>query len=582
MMLATWLRQAGLAGLLVALVSVGAAQTDVPAGKKLALVVGVRDYDSTKFDSLQFTENDAEELAKVLAKQSSFTVRVLTTTRGKKREADAPTLKNLQAEIKALLARKTKHDTLLVFLAGHGIQATVKEGDKEKDESFFCPSDAQLNDNDTLLNLGKLFRDLDGSGAGVKLLLVDACRNDPTARRSVDPDAVPRPPRGLAALFACKAGERSFETDKLGGVGHGVFTHFLLEGLRGQAKNKRGAITWGSLVEYVTDKVSDEVPMLIGGGARQTPHLLTNLEGKSPLLVAAGPSAGKEKKEPSKEPLVKKAREITNSIGMRLVLVPAGSFTMGSPKAEREETLGQIEDKKEIRDMVNAEGPQHGVEITRAFFMGVHEVTQAELEKVMGGNPSFFSALGKGGDKVKGMRTDDFPVESVSWHDAVKFCERLSALPAEKAAGRVYRLPTEAEWEYACRGGTQTTFHFGNTASSRQANFDGEGPYGGSAKGPNLERTTRAGAYKANAFGLFDMHGNVWEWCSDWYDAGYYRKSSIQDPTGAKEGKERVLRGGSFVDDAWSCRATLRNKQAPDERTNNVGFRVVCEAAGER
>jgi TPR repeat protein len=248
-------------------------------GKKHALLVGVRRYDSIKFDALRWTENDVEELAKVLSTRGGFTsVRLLTTTRGEKGKADAPTAENMRAAIKALLARKTRHDLLLVALSGHGVQARGKYGD----ESFFCPSDAQLNDADTLVSLTKLVKDLDACGAGVKLLLADACRNDPAAGRNVDADTLPRLPRGTAALFSCKSGERAFESPKLA---HGVFFYHVLQGLRGKARDARGAVTWTRLADYVTEAVSEEVPKLIGGGARQTPEWKVNLTGKSPVLI---------------------------------------------------------------------------------------------------------------------------------------------------------------------------------------------------------------------------------------------------------------------------------------------------------
>jgi hypothetical protein len=273
----------------------GAGGASIAPGK-LALVVGVRDYDSGKLEPLRYTENDAEDLAGVLAEQGGFAVRLLTSSRGKKEAADAPTAANLRGEIKVLLARKRRDDTVLVALSGHGIQAKVND----REESFFCPADAQLNDHGTLLALGQLFRDLDECGAGVKLLLVDACRNDPSLGRNVDVDALPRLPRGTAALFSCKSGERAFETPKLG-KGHGVFFHHVIEGLRGKAKNKRGEVTWGGLVEHVTEAVSDDVPRIIGGGAKQTPELKVNLTGKSPVLVAGSIPTGPTEKGPTEK-----------------------------------------------------------------------------------------------------------------------------------------------------------------------------------------------------------------------------------------------------------------------------------------
>ena len=154
---------------------------------------------------------------------------------------------------------------------------------------------------------------------------------------------------------------------------------------------------------------------------------------------------------------------------------------------------------------------------------------------------------------------------SALWEEAVEFCHKLSARPQEQAAGRSYRLPTEAEWEYACReaGALKTPFHFGAKLGSEQANFDGNCPYGGADKGPWLHRTTPVGSYKPNAFGLFDMHGNVWEWCQDWYDDNYYSQSPRQDPQGPQNGSYRVLRGGSWFNDGCGCRSAIRDKDSP-------------------
>jgi formylglycine-generating enzyme required for sulfatase activity len=171
-------------------------------------------------------------------------------------------------------------------------------------------------------------------------------------------------------------------------------------------------------------------------------------------------------------------------------------------------------------------------------------------------------------------------VEDVSWNDAVEFCEQLSEMPEEKRAGRVYRLPTEAEWEYACRGGASSSkpFSFGDSLSSTQANFDGNYPYGGADKGPYLARTTRVGSYEANAFGLYDMHGNVWEWCADWYDQNYYKDSPRNDPKGPATSTSRVLRGGSWLDVGRVCRAAFRYDFEPGDRNFIIGFRVVLVA----
>jgi formylglycine-generating enzyme required for sulfatase activity len=267
------------------------------------------------------------------------------------------------------------------------------------------------------------------------------------------------------------------------------------------------------------------------------------------------------------QPPVTPPTTITNSLGMQFVRIPAGSFMMGSPETEKDR---------------RADEHQHEVEITQDFYLGVYEITQEQYELVMGNNPSSFSSTGGGKDKVDGLDTRTFPVEMVSWHDAVKFCEKLNELPEERTAGRTYRLPSEAEWEYTCRGGVPSyqVFSSGDSLSSDQANFDGNIPYGNAPKGPFLGRTTTVGSYKPNAFGLYDMHGNVQEWCADWHDENYYNSSPRKDPTGPAEGSSRVGRGGSWNYYASYCRAAYRNRITPDYRSINLGFRLALVPSG--
>ena len=242
-------------------------------------------------------------------------------------------------------------------------------------------------------------------------------------------------------------------------------------------------------------------------------------------------------------------KEITNSIGMKLVLTPKGTFMMGSPESEE----ARFEDET-----------QHEVTISKDYYLGVHEVTQAQYEKVMGTKPSYFQ-----GDEIKGSSTNN-PVESVSWLDAVEFCKKLSDLPEEKAAGRVYRLPTEAEWEYACRAGSKSAYSFGESSKSLgdYAWFDGN----------SNNQTHPVGEKKANAWGLYDMHGNVWEWCSDWY--GEYPKGAVSDPTGPCEGSNRVIRSGGWYGEAALCRSALRRGHVPSIRLNSHGFRLALSSSG--
>jgi uncharacterized protein (TIGR02996 family) len=249
--------------------------------------------------------------------------------------------------------------------------------------------------------------------------------------------------------------------------------------------------------------------------------------------------------------------ELVNSIGMRFVLIPPGTFWMGSPEEEGRE---------------EREGPLHEVEISRPFYLGAGTVTQEQYQRVIGSNPSWFHAGGGGKNDVVGLDTSNFPVEEVSWEDAVAFCQKLSALPEEKKAGRLYRLPTEAEWEYSCRGGasSSTPFHVGASLSPTQANFDET----------SLGRPCPVGSYPANAFGLYDMHGNVWEWCSDWDGEGYHAASPRCDPTGPSGGAFRVYRGGGWISFSGACRSACRGALDTAHRDRSTGFRVALILSG--
>ncbi|MGO8703252.1 MAG: formylglycine-generating enzyme family protein [Candidatus Brocadiia bacterium] len=245
-------------------------------------------------------------------------------------------------------------------------------------------------------------------------------------------------------------------------------------------------------------------------------------------------------------------------VSMKLVLIPAGEFKMGGDEPP-EQVARKSAGEEAKAEWFQNEQPQHRVKITKPFYMGVYVVTQAQYEAVMGENPSNF----------QGERN---PVEQVSWDDAMEFCKKLSA-----KTGQTIRLPTEAEWEYACRAGTTTPFNTGETISTDQANYDGTSAYGNGRKGECRGKTVAVGSFAANGFGLYDMHGNVWEWCQDWYDEGYYKNSPTDDPPGPEKGEMRVLRGGSWLDLPRRCRSANRFGYGPSFRHDYVfGFRVVC------
>jgi formylglycine-generating enzyme required for sulfatase activity len=199
-------------------------------------------------------------------------------------------------------------------------------------------------------------------------------------------------------------------------------------------------------------------------------------------------------------------------------------------------------------------------------------VTQEQFARIMKRNPSWFQKDGDGRDDVRNQDPREFPVEMVSWDDAVEFCRRLSELSAEKEARRVYRLPTEAEWEYACRAGSATEFSTGAALNVKQANvFERSSD----EKSRPLDRSARVGSYAPNAWGFFDLHGNVFEWCSDWYDAGYYARAPAKDPSGPESGTARVLRGGAWCYLARHARSAARNAAAANFRSYFIGFRVA-------
>ena len=258
-----------------------------------------------------------------------------------------------------------------------------------------------------------------------------------------------------------------------------------------------------------------------------------------------------------------------NSVGMRFARLPAGEFDMGTDENERGYFSKLVEK------------PRHKVILSRPFAIGVYEVTQGQFKAVMGRNPSQLKEIDAAADH---------PVTDVTWDDAVKFCKVLSARPEEKAAGREYRLPTEAEWEYACRAGTETHYAFGDVLSSHQANFNGFQIPEGADKGPNLGRTAKVGSYKPNPWGLYDMHGNVQEWCSDYWDPTFYRHSLRKDgntPRRDPQGPEgpysagrqdRVVRGGAWDSGADRCTSAARRNNSYQDST--TGFRVVCVEGG--
>ena len=247
----------------------------------------------------------------------------------------------------------------------------------------------------------------------------------------------------------------------------------------------------------------------------------------------------KGKTSQSKPPAFYKTIDLGSGVKMDFVLILDDEFDMGSPETEKDRTLN--------------EGPVHNVKISRSFYMGEYEVTQEQYMAITGTNPSRFSGA-------------KYPVEEVNWVEAVAFCGLMS----DKFGG-TFRLPTEAEWEYAARAGTQTMFFYGD-----DVNYSRLGDYGWYEKN-SLKTTHPVGQKKPNLLMLYDMYGNVAEWCSDWYDGQYYQSSPAVDPNGPADGEGRVIRGGGWINIASSCRSAYRSSLTPDYKSPYFGFRVVLE-----
>jgi formylglycine-generating enzyme required for sulfatase activity len=563
------------------------------AGRRYALVVGVQKYRVNQpLADLAYTNEDAEELAEVL-KAGGYNVVLMTTAaaRVKGQEHLAPNSDYIRDQLNSLLAAPNldNDDIILLAFAGHGVEFDFVEGSGDQQtrtpKFYFCPADAsivgvstanQITAANNLIDLTELYTALENCHAGGKLLLVDACRNDPSKPAlKRNPLAalpnLPPPPGGTAAFLSCSSSETSIEDDVLK---HGVFLHHVIEALRGDAdtstaKNPAdGKITISELADYASVKTYDFVRNKYKGKT-QKPELKGQIRLPIPIIdVRSVPQLFSE------------------SLKIRFVTIPAGTFQMGSPESEE----GHNDD----------EGPQHTVRIGRDFRMAVHEVTrgqfaafvretgyQTEAEKGGGNNYGFNAATGEFELDAKYNwrnpgypQTDDHPVVLVSWNDAKAFCEWLS-----RRDRRTYRLPTEAEWEYACRARSTTPYWNGDDQEglARIANVaDGTAKQKFSNWTTITARdghvfTAPVGSFPANPFGLHDMHGNVWEWCADWYDSDYYENSPAADPQGPGSGSSRVLRGGSWYGVPYGFRCAYRSSNTPGFRSLNYGFRLVLE-----
>jgi formylglycine-generating enzyme required for sulfatase activity len=464
---------------------------------------------------------------------------------------------NIEQQITLACELAERGDLVLIVFSGHGRHIGKK--------SYICPTDANLDKPETMIALEWIYDQLRTSKADLKMLIVDACRDvDPLLSRDKGgsvPDhkaemrsfvsSSDRLPDGLILLHSCAEGEKAKEDKTLG---HGVFTYYLLEGLRGKADvDGNGQVTLGELMSFsnretklhVRDKFGDiQRPKVFGNYTLDVQDFeVVSLSRSKSTTPSVRMSAADARKKPL--PAGDTGDLITNSIGMKLKLIPAGEFLMGSPADEKDRMTNET---------------QHRVEITQPFYLGVTEVTQGQWFAVMQTKPWAGEYVVKEGDL--------YAATYVSWDDANEYCLRLS-----ENEGKTYRLPTEAEWEHACRGGTTTAFSFGNDAGS----LNDYAWFITNAGNIGEKYAHEVGTKKANPFGLHDMHGNVFEWCNDW--SGGHDSSAVVDPQGPSTGSWRVNRGGGWGYSASGCRSAYRFESPPSYRHGYLGFRLALSSS---
>ena len=545
------------------------------AQDKYAILIGVEAYDTGTFENLDYASEDAVELGKAL-EALDFTTTVMTSESEDTRLRPSTPRKMLD-KINAVMRSCGNGDTLIISLSGHGVQFSDEDLlENRVRETYFCPSDADLSDKASLVKISEIVRLLNESPASRKLLLVDACQENrlsPEGKsksgRRIELESVHENrrsiPGGMDVLFSCMSGQFSWEHEK---IEHSVFTYHVIQYLQGKAESRfyeSEKLDLAGLVYFVEKRTNDYV-------------IENNLSADGQSPVRRGGS--------SNWPLgTIESTTLVNSLGMELVEIPAGTFMMGSPETEEgrddHETL-------------------HEVEITKPFYMATTEITKGQFAEFIrvSGYRTEAEEDGEGGygwneseDKFEGpdpkynwkntgfRYEDDHPVVNVSWNDAVEFCKWLS-----EKEGKEYRLPTEAEWEYACRAGSTDRFFFGNKENdlvkySNVADSSLKRKYAGASwalsERDGYAFSAPVGSFKPNKFGLYDMHGNVWEWCKDWYGSEYYDESPKRDPKGPSIGSWRVLRGGSWDFNPGCTRCAFRYFNMPSCRSFYRGFRVV-------
>jgi len=535
-------------------------------GNRLALVVGNAAYKSSP---LRNPVNDAHDITRTL-NQLGFEVI-------HKENANQRTMENAISRFGRQLRKQG--GVGLFYFAGHGIQV--------KGRNYLIPVDAKIETESDVrfeaVDAGRVLGKMEDAGNDLNIVILDACRDNPFAR------SFRTSSKGLARMDAPKGSLIAYATAPgsvaADGEGrNGIYTKYLLKHMA----------TLGSKVEEVLKRV--RVDVINETNEKQIPWEASSLTGefyfapKRGIAVVKRPpvepqrperdeglekereqlererqelerlkieierkklEAERKRLEAEKEnlamskrpPKAESKRTFTNSIGMKFVLIPEGTFMMGSPSDEP----GRLDREK-----------QHRVTLSKGFYIQTTEVTQGQWREIMGTRP--WSGKKYVRDNV------DCPAVYISWNDCKDFIRRLN----QKEGTNKYRLPTEAEWEYACRAGSTKRFYFGNSESI----VGDYAWYRSNANDAGEEYAHSAGSKKPNPWGLYDMHGNVWEWCQDWYEKNYL-PGHVTDPKGPSSGTDRVFRGGGWDDYARFCRSANRFRSRPGYRYGGMGFRVA-------
>ncbi|MEH2059135.1 MAG: SUMF1/EgtB/PvdO family nonheme iron enzyme [Nostoc sp.] len=596
--------------------------------KNWAIAIGINQYDYLQ--PLNYAKRDAQLMQEFLGNEAGFEQIFFfsddsPSVGGK---STRPNRANLRQVFLELFNKPFMEagDNFWFFFSGHGI--------RHADRDYLIPLDGNPADiEETAIPINFVAERLRRCGADNVVLILDACRSLGTrAGEGIGRQTAEEArQQGVISIFSCSPQEYSYEIEALQ---QGAFTTALLEGLGIQGQC--------ATVERLNQYLKSRVPEIVSKhkNARQTPYVIAEPVNKSHLILVPryatladiatlkidayqaevnrnldlaeqlwirvlAAASGRdmdairaiqrierlrwERQEPSSpqpHPSIENStkgiftveknllktfqfevvtvnakgnitnrnnceakyfvEDLGNGVTLEMVEIQGGTFMMGSPEEEAER--------------YEYESPLHQVTVPK-FFMGKYAVTQAQYQAIMGSNPS----------KFKGEKR---PVEKVSWDEAVEFCKKLS-----QKTEHTYRLPTEAEWEYACRAGTTTPFYFGETITTDLVNYNGNSPYGSAPKGEYREQTTDIGKFPPNCFGLYDMHGNIFEWCLDVYNSNY--QDAPKDSSAWLSGLNneiKLLRGGSWFIDARYCRSVIRNSHARVIRHSSIGFRVVTVA----